>query len=494
MYLIGNVGIDATSSLLRRVFGNVVRQEMQFFDQTSTGSLLNTCYREVFGIRDMITFLTSTRVMLPVKMLFLFIALIIINARFTLMLVCLLPIVILPTILLTRKLKKTLRAEVEGEAGPMDLMTEVFTGIRAVKTFGAEQQERDFMDPSIDQYVEMTRKRRTAQALIEPTVDVLNMLVLVLVFFAATAWSGALQQEPGALVAFMFATTRFYKPFRSLMTMNIQLQRSRMMATRIFNLLDREPRIVEAAQPVPFPNPWRCMRFEGVGLDYRIKHRTRYRTREALRQIDLHINRGEAVALIGPNGAGKSSIVNLLCRLYEPTRGAIMIDHVPLNQIRLAEIHEKICLITQYPILFNRSVFDNIAFGMQGLSENQIREAARAVRAEAFIDALPDGFETLIGEQGKLLSGGERQKLVLARAFVRHPEIVIFDEPTTGLDVETTAEFLELIDQMHARGITVIYITHEASQLVRMDRVYRLTGDRMIIEETKSDYAAVAND
>jgi ABC-type multidrug transport system fused ATPase/permease subunit len=494
--MLGKIGIRVTGKLLRDVYGNVLAQEMKFFDQTSTGTLINTCYREVFEVRNIVVFLASTRLMLPIQMVALFCGLMINNWRFTLLLCGLLPVVILPTMLLTRSLKKAIRDMMQGEARPIDLMTEAFHGIKAIKAFNTERYEMSQMDPAVTDYETFANKRRSSQAMIDPMVDILNTLVIMMVFVALFLFMPAVgrdsesqQKMQAELLTFMAMVQRFYKPFRQLMTMNLSMQRASMAANRIFKLLDRKPEIVDASGAVDFPKDWREIRFDDVYLAYQVFYKGEPRLRKALRGVKLTIRRGEAVAFVGPNGAGKSSVVNLLCRLYDPTGGAVYFDDVPLKKVHMASLREKICLITQHPILFNRSVADNITFGLEGISQERIEEAARAVNAHTFIANLPDGYNSDVGEQGKLLSGGERQKITLARAFVRRPDVLILDEPTTGLDKETTQEFLELISELKRHGITIIYITHEHTHLTRFDRVLQLTPERKVIEVTAADAA-----
>lgn len=478
--------IQVSSSLMRNVYSNVLKQEMHFFHNTSSGYLLNICYREVFQLRDIMKFLASDRIMLPVQMAILFVALLVISVPLSMLLLVLLPVVILPMMLLNRKVKQKLGQEIEEEAETMEIMSEGFHNIHAVKAFGAEAAEEAYLEPSLQQYIQITRRRRAAEAMMGPIVDVLNMVVILTVFVTAIfVFSAAWKLEPARLLGFMFMLQRFYKPFRTIMSMKIKMQRSSAVANRIFRLLDRQSTIRDAADAVEFPANWRSMVFQNVSLTYQITRKTRTQERVALSHVNLTIKRGDSIALVGPNGAGKSSIVNLICRLYDPSEGSITIDSLPLEKIRLASLHEKVCLITQHPILFNRSVSENIAYGLEGVSHEQIVEAARASGADAFVRKLPNGYDTFIGEGGRNLSGGERQKIVLARAFVRNPQILILDEPTTGLDHETTQEFLELVSSLNkSRGITLIYITHERAHLPRFERLLRLTDTRTVVEET----------
>lgn len=492
-FIMGRVAVWTTSGLLRKLYANVLRQEMLFFNNTSTGSLLNTCYREIFELQSLITMLTSTRLLIPVYMVIYFGALVYISPGLSLLLLGLMPVVILPTTVLTRRIKQQMKKELDEESGAMDVMSQGLHNILAIKTFGAERLEVQAIEPSIHYYIQASKARRIAQSLTGPMVDVLNMFIMLTVFVVAAFVLPDSFRDPKTLPLFMFALTRFYKPLRDLMSLNIRMQRARQVCSHIFTLLDRQPQIDDAPNAVDFPTPWRELVLDNVHLAYKVKRKGGgKRLHTALAGVEMTIRRGEAIALVGPNGAGKSSIVNAITRLYDVTGGEVRVDGTPLKQIRLASLREKICLITQHPILFNRSIADNIAFGLEGVTREEVIEAAKATRAHDFIMKLPQDYDTFAGEQGRLLSGGERQRVVLARAFVRRPEILILDEPTTGLDQATLADFLELIGEMRRRGVTIIYITHEPSQLALVDRIYRITPERKVIEETLESLGVAA--
>ncbi|MCE5228922.1 ABC transporter ATP-binding protein/permease [bacterium] len=486
-YLMARVSINVTSDLMNRVYGNVLRQELAFFDRTPTGTLLNLCYREIFNMQPLITMLASTRIVMPVTMLILFGTLLVINVMLSLMLLVLLPVVILPTMAVTRWMRQSLKGELSEESQVMDIMTQGLNGILAIKSFGAERLEQQYLEPAVAAYIASSRSRRAAQSLVAPMVDLLNMIVLLLVFVLSMVWFyDPKTLNAGVFTTFMLALTRFYKPMTTMMRMDVNMHRARALARRIFELLDRVPEIRNADDAVDFPTEWDKIRFENVSLSYTVYRKNRSAVkREALKPVDLAIARGEAIGIIGPNGAGKSSIMKLLCRLYDPTGGRIWIGLTPLERIKLESMAKNICLITQHPVLFNRSVRDNITFSLEdGVSDEMVMEAARLAGADAFIEKLPNGYDTLIGENGRLLSGGERQKVMLARAFVRKPSILILDEPTTGLDQKTLAEFLDSVWKLHEQGITIIYITHEHGYLEKFDRVFEFKADHSVNEMT----------
>jgi len=480
-FLMSKIALEFSADMMKKVYGNVLRQEMEYYDHKSIGSLLNTSFREVYRMRQLVNLLASRRILLPFTIMILFCTLLFISFPLTVLLLVLLPLVILPTLYTVRKLRSSLAAELGGEEDLMDAMTQTYHGVLAIKSYGVEDAEAQALEPMVDDYVRSTRNRRAAQAIIAPLADILNMLVLLIVFSLALYVFGTrINLDPAKLMVFILAVTRFYKPMTSIMKMNVIMQRAKVMARNVFELLDRESGIQDHAEAVGFPEDWRVISFTGVSHSYRVGRRQR--RKEALKDISLEIMRGDRIAIIGPNGSGKSSFVKLLCRLYCPTEGEIRVDEVPLERIKMTALRERVCLVTQHPILFNRSARENIVFNLNGIDQNQVEQAALMVGAHEFISRLPHGYDTAIGEDGRMLSGGERQKLVLARAFLRRPSIMILDEPTAGLDVEAVDEFLKVVNDMAGQGITIIYITHEREHLDCFDRVIEVSADHRITD------------
>lgn len=531
-YILGQVSLRVTMQMMRDVYANVLRQEYNYFNTNTSGNLLNLCYRQVMQLRTIVNFLVSTRIMIPVNMVILFLILVGISRQLSIILLLLMPLVVMPALFIVRHMKQSIADEIDEETGAMEVMSEGLHGILAIKAFGAERLEQEQLEPAIMKYVRSNRRRQAAASMMGPTVDFMNMMVILIVFvLTMSVMRKSLGLDSSRIILFMFAMTRFHKPLRELLTMNLTMQRSAQVAHRIFQLLDREPEIREEPDAVAFPRGWRSIDFQGVSLIYfaqsrkqretaaerrlkreawmlrqaeeQLRHmrtakqeeklqakkkekkekRSKRQERPALLNVDLRIRRGEKIALIGPNGAGKSSLVNLLCRLYDPTEGTILIDGVDYSKVRPCEVHEHVCLVTQHPVLFNRSVRENISFGKTDLTDDQIENAARATGAHEFITKLPEGYATNIGEGGRHLSGGERQKIALARAFVRNPDILILDEPTTGLDYRTTQEFMDLVFHPRNAHLTLIFITHEPSQLPRFERILRITADKQIAED-----------
>jgi ABC-type multidrug transport system fused ATPase/permease subunit len=247
---------------------------------------------------------------------------------------------------------------------------------------------------------------------------------------------------------------------------------------RVFSVLDTEVDVKDAPDAVSLPPVTGEIRFENVSFAYDDG-------RPVLRDVDLRIGPGEHVALVGQTGAGKTTLAGLVPRFFDPQRGRVTIDGHDLRRVRLASLRRQVTLMLQEPILFRATVYDNIAWGSRSPDLATVREAARRTEAESFIEALPEGYETVLGEAGSTLSGGQRQRLALARALVRDTPIAILDEPTSALDVATEAKVWRNLEE-RLRGHTAIVIAHRLSTARRCDRILVLE-DGAVVEQGSHD-------
>jgi ATP-binding cassette subfamily B protein/subfamily B ATP-binding cassette protein MsbA len=247
-------------------------------------------------------------------------------------------------------------------------------------------------------------------------------------------------------------------------------------ADMLYPMLDRPTLVLNPAEPRHIGSPHRELTLDNVTFGYQAEH-------PILCGVNLRIPFGETVAIIGPNGGGKSTLVGLLCRFYDPQQGSLKLDGVPLNELGLKDLRGRIALVTQHSELFNESIYYNIRYGRWDASEAEVLEAARLARAHDFIETLPEGYQTMVGPNGLRLSGGQRQRVVLARALLRQPEILILDEATSQIDVDSERLIHEVLASF-SRTRTIIIITHRESALALADRVIRIDqGSATVVKE-----------
>jgi subfamily B ATP-binding cassette protein MsbA len=273
-------------------------------------------------------------------------------------------------------------------------------------------------------------------------------------------------------LGFLFAIFQLMSPIKELSGVNNRIQEATAAGKRVFDILDTEPGIKDAARPLRL-NEFRSeIAFRDVSFHYQEGD-------PVLAQISLTIRKGEVVAIVGPSGAGKSTLVDLVPRFYDPTGGSIAIDGVDLRDVELKSLRELIGIVTQETILFNDTVRNNIAYGLDDCSLEKVIDAARAANAHNFIQEMPNGYESLIGERGVKISGGERQRLALARAILKNPPILILDEATSALDTESEILVQEAIERLMA-GRTSIVIAHRLSTVQHADRIVVLESGRLV--------------
>jgi ABC-type multidrug transport system fused ATPase/permease subunit len=315
------------------------------------------------------------------------------------------------------------------------------------------------------------------------TLFVLVVESLLAAGTAAIVWLGALRVMSGtltigALTVFLSYLRDLYQPILSLSQNFAEIGTARVGLERVFSVLDAELDVKDAPDAVTLPPLTGEIRFEKVSFAYDDG-------RPVLRDIDLRIAPGEHVALVGRTGAGKSTLAGLVLRFFDPQRGRVTIDGYDLRRVRLASLRRQVTLMLQEPIIFRATVFDNIAWGSRQPDPARVREAARRSEAASFIEELPQGYDTVVGEEGSTLSGGQRQRLALARALLRETPIAILDEPTSALDVATEAQVWRNLEE-RLRGHTAIVIAHRLSTARRCDRIVVLE-DGAIVEEGSHD-------
>jgi ATP-binding cassette subfamily B protein/subfamily B ATP-binding cassette protein MsbA len=242
-------------------------------------------------------------------------------------------------------------------------------------------------------------------------------------------------------------------------------------ANLLYSVLDIPSRLVESASPKPLPSPHQEIRFRDVSFSYDGVH-------EVLQHIDLAVRRGEHLAVVGPNGGGKSTLVNLLCRYYDPQHGEVLVDGVSLRDVSIKELRSRIALVTQQTELFNESILHNIRYGRWDATEPEIIAAAQLARAHDFISGFPEEYRTIVGPNGQRLSGGQRQRIALARAFLRNAEILVLDEATSQIDVESERLIHDALADF-GRDRTLIMITHRESTLSLATRIVRIDRGKL---------------
>ncbi len=348
-----------------------------------------------------------------------------------------------------------------------NVLADTIPGIRVVKAFAQEQREAARFRAANDHNLVVNDKVNKVWSLFTPSVTLLTEIGL-LVVWAFGVWQVSKDQiTVGVLTAFLAYISRFYLRLDSMSRIVSVTQKAAAGAKRIFDILDHISSVPEPVNPVHLPVVTGRIELRNVGF--------RYGTRSVTRDISIKIEPGEMIGLVGHSGSGKSTMVNLICRFYDVTEGAILIDGVDIRSLPVAEYRKNIGLVLQEPFLFFGTIAENIAYGKPEATRAEIITAARAAHAHEFILRLAHGYDSLVGERGQALSGGERQRISIARALLIDPKILILDEATSSVDTTTEKEIQKALDNL-VRGRTTIAIAHrlstlrDANRLVVLDR------------------------
>ncbi len=393
------------------------------------------------------------------------------NAKLTLVMLALLPLFGVLTLRLTRRVQQSARAQRKREGAMAVTAAETMAAIQVVQALSLEE-------PFAEQFARQNKKSQKQDVKAVRWSAALRCAAgfLIALCTATILWYGARlvldgELTPGELLIFLAYMRNTLKPVQEFARVSGRLARATAAAERVLDLLDQTPEVCDLPGAVPAPPLRGTVRFEQVSFAY-------HAGRAVLEEVDFEIPAGRRVALVGPSGIGKSTLVHLLLRFYDPTAGRVLIDGRDVREFTLASLRAQISVVLQDTVLFAASVRDNIAYGAPGALPEAIEEAARLANAHDFICALPQGYDTVLGERGTTLSGGQRQRIAIARAALRRAPILVLDEPTTGLDEDNARVVLEALEQL-AEGRTTLVIAHNLQLAARADLVLYLEGGRV---------------
>ena len=352
-----------------------------------------------------------------------------------------------------------------------NVLADTIPGIRVVKAFAQEKREASRFRSANKHNLAVNDRVNFLWSLFSPTVTLVTEVGL-LVVWAFGIWQVANHQVTvGVLSAFLAYSSRFYARLDSMSRIVSHTQKAIAGTKRIFEILDHVSSVPEPVNPQPMPQIQGRIQIDDIGF--------RYGNRAVIRGLSLDIAPGEMIGLVGQSGSGKSTMVNLICRFYDVSEGAIRIDGTDIRDLRVSDYRQHIGLVLQEPFLFFGTIADNIAYGKPQASRSEIVAAARAAHAHEFILRLPQGYDSLVGERGQALSGGERQRISIARALLIDPRILIMDEATSSVDTETEQEIQKALDNL-VRGRTTIAIAHRLSTLRRADRLVVMEHGQLV--------------
>ena len=457
------VGQKVMYDLRKQLFEHLQRLQMSYFDRNPVGRLVTRVTTDIDVLNDLFAsgvvavfgdFFTLASIMVVMLKL---------DWRLSLLTFAVLPLIIVVTALFRKAVRDSYRRIRLAIARINAYLQEHITGMSVLQLFNREDKSFDEFEKINTAHMEAYKDSILAYGLFYPTVEFLGVLAIVIILYKGgiMVLGGAL--TVGTAIAFIQYSQRFFRPIQDLSDKYNILQAAMASSERVFKLLDTPVRISDSARPVKLESPRGRIEFRNVGFAYRDNHRV-------LENVSFAIEPGETVAVVGHTGAGKTTLTNLLLRFYDVQEGAILFDGVDIREMTLGELRSNFAILLQDPFLFSGTIASNIRMGTEGITDQQVREAARRVNMLDFIESLPGGFDEPVRERGATLSSGQKQLLSFARALAHDPKILILDEATSSVDPETEYLIREGLQRL-LENRTSLVVAHRLSTIQNASKI-----------------------
>lgn len=474
-YFVTWIGERLVADIRNAVYQHILKLSPVFFESTRTGEVLSrlttdtTLIQSVIGsslsiaLRNALTFAGG------LTMLF------VTSPKLTAIILLVIPLVLIPIIVFGRRVRTLSRASQDTVADTSSLAQEVLNAMQTVQAYTAEGYEAKRYETAVENAFSTALRRIRTRA-------VLTLLVILLVFAAVVGvlWIGAQAVISGSMTPGLLGQFLLYAIFTAgavgaLSETWGELQRAAGATERLVEILDTRPEIQAPADASPMPSNLRGeVHFEGINFSYPSRPDI-----PVLKDFELHIKAGETVALVGPSGAGKTTVFQLLLRFYDPQSGSIKLDNTAITDCDPATVRQHLGLVPQEPIIFAASAADNIRYGNENASDEQVNEAAQHAAADDFIQQQPEGYNTFLGERGMRLSGGQKQRIAIARAMLKNAEVVLLDEATSALDAESEQLVHQALDELTENRTTLV-IAHRLATVREADRIVVMENGQVI--------------
>ena len=461
-----------------QLYDKLQHLSMRYFQDKQTGQLLSRVVNDVTRIEVLIAHAVPDLLSNLLMVIAVTIILLTINPVLALLTLIPVPFVAMASTIFSKKIAPLFRINQEVMGELSGVVQDNLSGMKEIQAFGQENREYEKLSVFRKKYSDVNIRANFWNGIFHPSVESITSLgtVVVVGFGGYLVTKG--QMTTADIIGFILYLSMFYQPVASLARLTEDVQNAFSGAVRVFEVLDAESEITDAPDAKPLPKADGWLSFEDVTFYYN-------ETEPVLKNVSFTANPGQMIALVGPTGVGKTTIVSLIERFYDPVEGRVLVDEHDIRGVTLESLRAQISIVLQDVFLFNGTIAENIAYGTESATIEQVKEAASAANADGFIRQMPEGYDTVVGERGVRLSGGQKQRISIARAILRDAPILILDEATASVDVETEAEIQQAISKLMG-GRTIIVIAHRLSTIMQADQILVLEDGR-IVERGKHD-------
>lgn len=482
-YLLAYVGGRIVADLRARLYSHLLDLSIEFYDEHRSGDLMSRLTADTTLVQSVVTndLLSGLREIVTLGAVIVLVF--VLDWRLALVTLALGPLVALVGVVVGRRTRRLSTQAQEQLGAATTVLEETLGAMRVVNAFGRQRYERDRYGSAVESSFRIGLSAARLRSMFEALMLTAGFAALtgVLWFGGREVLAGRL--TPGGLLSFLFYLTMLIGPLQGLASLYGEFQQAAGGAARIFEMLDTMSSVVDAPDAYPLPPLRGDVELRDVWFRYVSS------ADDVLRGVRFTARPGQRIALVGPSGAGKTTLVSLLPRFYDPTRGAICVDGHDIAQVTLESLRAAMAIVPQEPTLFGGTVRENIAYGKIGATDDEIEAAARAANAHLFITALPSGYDTVVGDRGVKLSGGQRQRIAIARAVLKDPRILILDEATSALDNESEALVQEALEHLMV-GRTTFVIAHRLTTVATADCIVVLDQGRIVEQGTHDELLA----
>jgi len=466
-YFTESVGQWVANDLRMRTYHHLQYLSLRYYDTHQSGVLLSTITADVLTIQNFASSATLGIVVDMITILGMLVIMFFLNWDFTLVAVAVTPLLLLLASRFKKAVKKSTHEVRKQQSNIVAVVQQDLESIRVVTAFGRQELEQEALAAVSHATVAAALKARQVKALLSPIVSIIVAFCIGFVLWRGSLLILAGWMTAGELTVFLSYLGSFFKPVKDLASMNNSIAQTAVAVERIRTILDADAILPEKPDARAQPIRGEIV-FDHVAFAYD-------ESCPVLRDVSFTVNPGQMIGVVGPTGGGKSTIMSLIPRFYDPSAGKVLVDGIDVRDYRLQSLRNQIGYVLQETVLFRGSVRDNIAYGREGATDEEIVLAAKLANADEFISRMPNGYQTFVGDRGDTLSGGQRQRIGIARAIIRNNPILILDEPTAALDTESERLVIEALERL-MKGRTVLTIAHRLSTIRDADKIIVLKG------------------